>query len=60
MKKQTILKTIKDLPKDVDLNDFFEQLIVRDKIDKGLEEIEKGHTVSHEKVVKYFQKKWRK
>ncbi len=57
MKKQTILKTIKDLPKDVDLNDFFEQLIVRDKIDKGLEEIEKGHTVPHEKVVKYFQKK---
>lgn len=60
MKKQTILKTIKDLPKDVDLNDFFEQLIVRDKIDKGLEEIEKGYTVSHEKVVKYFQKNWRK
>lgn len=60
MKKQTILKTIKDLPNDVDLNDFFEQLIVRDKINKGLMEMDKGHTVPHEKVVKYFQNKWRK
>jgi len=54
MKKQTILKTTKDLHKNVNLNDFFEQLIIRDKTDKGLEEIQKGHTVSHEKVVNYF------
>ena len=60
MKKQVILDTVKDLPKEVDLENFFEMLLVRDKIEKGLEDIENGRTVAHEKVVKYFQKKWSK
>lgn len=60
MKKQTIQQTVDELPKEVDLNDFFERLLVREKIEKGLEEIEKGQTVPHEKVVAHFQKKWRR
>ena len=60
MKKQIILQAIKELPSEVDLNEFFEMLLVRDKIDKGMEDIDKGRTVAHEEVVKYFQKKWGK
>lgn len=60
MKKQTVIQTVKDFPKEVDLNDLFERLLITDKIEKGLQQIENGQTVSHEKVVKLFKKKWRK
>jgi predicted transcriptional regulator len=42
------------------LSDLFEQLIVAEKIDRGLEQIENGETVAHEDVVEYFRKKWSK
>jgi predicted transcriptional regulator len=60
MKKQKILETIKDLPNEVNLNDLFEQLWVAEKIERGLEQIAKGETISHEKVVEHFKKKWGK
>lgn len=60
MKKQTVLKAIKDFPKEVDLNDLFEKLLVTEKIEKGLDQVENGITVAHEKVVKSFKNKWRK
>ena len=48
------------MPENIDLNDLFEKLIIQEKIEKGLESIEKGETVSHEKVEEYFKNKWRK
>jgi len=60
MKKHKLLETIKELPQEVDLNDLFERLIVTEKIEKGLEQIEKGETVAHEEVVASFKKKWAK
>jgi predicted transcriptional regulator len=60
MKKETILKAIDSLPENIDLNDLFEKLIIQEKIEKGLESIEKGETVSHEKVEEYSKNKWRK
>ena len=60
MKKNKIIETIKDFPEEVNLIDLFEQLIVAEKIDKGLEQIENGEIVAHEDVVEYFRKKWSK
>lgn len=60
MKKQNILETMNEFPKEVNLNDLFERLIVKEKIEKGLLQIEKGQTLSHEKVVAHFKKKWAK
>jgi predicted transcriptional regulator len=60
MKKQKILETVKDFPKEVNLDDLFEQLLVAEKIERGLEQIENGETISHDKVVEYFKKKWNK
>ena len=60
MKKNKIIETIKDFPEEVNLSDLFEQLIVAEKIDKGLEQIENGEIVAHEDVVEYFRKKWSK
>lgn len=60
MKKQKILDTIKDFPKEVNLDDLFEQLLVVEKIERGLEQIENGETISHDKVIEHFKKKWNK
>ena len=60
MKKLHVIETINEFPKEVNLNDLFEQLIVKEKIEKGLLQIDKGQTVSHKKVVAYFKKKWLK
>ena len=60
MKKQKIIQTINEFSQEVDLNELFERLIVTEKVEKGLRQIENGQTISHEKVVAYFRKKWQK
>jgi hypothetical protein len=60
MKKQDVLNAINDFPKEVNLNDLFEKLIVKEKIVQGLLQIENNQIVTHEKVVARFNKKWQK
>ena len=60
MKKQKVIQTINEFPKEVDLIELFERLLVTEKIEKGLLQIETGQIVTHEKVVALFKKKWRK
>ena len=60
MKKETILQAINEFPKEVNLNALFEQLIVKEKIEKGLLQIENSQTVTHVDVIAHFNKKWLK
>ena len=60
MKKQKVIQAVNEFSQEINLNDLFERLIVAEKIEKGLEQIEKGQTISHEKVEAYFRKKWQK
>ena len=60
MKKETILQAINEFPKEVNLNAIFKQLIVKEKIEKGLLQIENSQTVTHEDVIAHFNKKWLK
>ncbi|MEO8762209.1 MAG: hypothetical protein ABI388_11785 [Bacteroidia bacterium] len=60
MKKEKILQTVNSMGKNVDLDDFLEKLIVIDKVEKGLEQIENGQTMSHQEVERHFKKKWKK
>jgi hypothetical protein len=60
MKKQNVIETINEFPKEVNLNDLFERLIIQEKIEKGLIQIENDQLVSHDKVVAHFKKKWLK
>lgn len=60
MKKKNVIDAINEFPKEINLNDLFERLIVKEKIEKGLLQIEKGQTVPHSKVVAHFKKKWLK
>lgn len=57
MKKETVLQAINKFPKEVNLNTLFEQLIVKEKIEKGLHQLENGQTVTHADVISHFNKK---
>ena len=44
--KQEIIKFIEELPNSATLEDIMEELYFRQKVDKGLEDIEKGRLIS--------------
>jgi len=55
--KEEVLKLIKSLPEDVSMDDIMEELYVKLKIDKGIQELDAGKVVSHE-IVKDKLGKW--
>jgi hypothetical protein len=59
MKKEKIIETINELPQEFELDDLIERLIVIEKIEKGLVQLEKNETKSHEEVKKLV-KTWQK
>jgi predicted transcriptional regulator len=59
MKKSTIINTLSEFPKEFDLDNFLERLIVIEKINEGMEEAKAGKTITHEKVKKLVSK-WHK
>ncbi len=48
--KEEVLKLIEDLPENVTIDDIMKELYVKSKIDKGIQELNSGKVVSHEKV----------
>ena len=59
MKKTVVINTLNELPKEFQLEDLIERLIVIEKIDAGLKETKEGKTVSHEAAKKLIAK-WSK
>ena len=59
MKKAAVISALNEFPKEFNLDDFLERLIVIEKIDDGLKDVKEGKTVSHSTVKKMI-KKWRK
>lgn len=57
MKKESAIGTIKELPNEFQLEDLIERLIVIEKVEQGLDQLNKGKTVTHEKV-KELSRKW--
>lgn len=60
MKKEKIIQLANEMGKNINLDDFLEKLILIDKVEKGLEQIETNHVVSNSEVELYFKKKWKK
>ena len=60
MKKETVLQAIYEFPQEVNLNELFEQLIVKEKIENGLLQIENGQTLTQDEVIAHFKEKWLK
>ena len=57
MKRDKAIDTVKELPKEFELEDLIEKLVVIEKVEQGLAQLKKGKTVTHEKV-KEIAKKW--
>lgn len=60
MKKKSVLQATHEFPQEVNLNELFEQLIVKEKIENGLLQIENGQTLRHDEVIAHFKEKWQK
>jgi|LakMenE18May11ns_1017448.scaffolds.fasta_scaffold5646988_2 hypothetical protein len=60
MKKEKIIQAANEMGKNINLDDFLEKLILIDKVEKGLQQIETNHVVSNSEVELYFKKKWKK
>jgi hypothetical protein len=57
MKRDKVIETVKEFPQEFDLEELIERLVFMEKVEKGLEQIKEGKTVSHE-LVKDMVKKW--
>jgi len=59
MNKEKLIATINDMPQDFDLEVLMEKLIFIEKVEKGLEQLSSGNTITHEQV-KQRVKQWSK
>ncbi|MCX6294111.1 MAG: hypothetical protein NT127_07440 [Sphingobacteriales bacterium] len=59
MKREKVIETLKELPKEFELDVLLEKLVFVEKVNKGLSQIKKGETLTHEKV-KETVLKWQK
>ena len=57
MKRDKAIDTIKELPKEFELEALMEKLVFVEKVEQGLAQLKKGKTIPHEKV-KEVAKKW--
>jgi hypothetical protein len=57
MKRDKAIDTVKDLPKEFELETLLEKLIFIEKVEQGLVQLKKGKTTSHDKV-REMSKKW--
>ncbi len=52
MKRDVVISALNEFPKEFDLDDFIEQLIIIEKIEAGLADVKQNKTASHAKVKK--------
>lgn len=57
--KEKVLKTVQQLPDDASIEDAMERLLVLAKIERGIEQADRGETISHQDV-KNRMEKWLK
>lgn len=48
--KEKVLATLLELPDEFSLDELFERLILLEKIEKGLQQVKEGKTLSHQEV----------
>ena len=57
MKRDKAIETVKELPKEFELEVLLEKLVFVEKVEKGLTQLEDGKTISHKRA-KEIAKKW--
>jgi len=56
MKKQSLVEVVNELPKEFNLDELIEKLVVIEKIETGLNDVNNGRVISHKKVKKEIRK----
>ena len=56
MKRDKLIDTVKKLPKEFELEDLIERLVVIEKVEQGMAQLKKRKSLAHDKV-KEFSKK---
>jgi hypothetical protein len=56
MKKAAVINALTELPKEFNLDELLDKLILIEKIDAGLADSKAGKTISHDRVKKMFAK----
>lgn len=51
------METVNEFPQEFELEEFIERLVFVEKVEKGLQQIKEGKTLSHQQV-KETVKKW--
>jgi hypothetical protein len=57
MKREKVIDAIRELPQEFDMEELMEKLIVVEKVEQGLKQLDEGKTVDHTQV-KEMVKKW--
>lgn len=57
MKRDKAIETVKEFPQEFELEDLIERLVFVEKVERGLQQLQEGKTISHRKV-KEMTKKW--
>lgn len=57
MKREKAIETVKELPQEFELDELIERLVLVEKVEKGLQQIDQGKIISHDQV-KETIKKW--
>jgi predicted transcriptional regulator len=58
MRKTQILETLESLPEEFTIDELVDKLIIIERINKGLRDIEEGKSMSHEEAKKKVMGKW--
>ena len=58
MRKTQILETLEGLPEEFTIDELVDKLIIIERINKGLRDIEEGKSMSHEEAKKKVMGKW--
>jgi len=59
MNRDRVLETVNELPQNFELDMLLEKLVFIEKVQKGLDQLNNGNTLSHEEVKKRV-KSWQK
>jgi len=59
MKREKVIEAVNELPPEFNLEDLMERLVFIEKVNKGLDQLKEGKTLTHEEVKNEISK-WRK
>jgi len=60
MKKSKVIETLDSLPDEFSADELIDRIIFIEKVEKGLQDVKEGKTLSHEEVKARVDHKWLK